>query len=211
MVPVVGPIAADILDPLVRLFVEAGYDRTISPGQPTRADFGYFPNPIAFVGSLPVAVLTGLDNGLEDIGLDRVMQTARPEVGPNTTGQGAYGIGGPPVTMNPTTNDQSMMLSAPAVANDVNSGVAEANTSPLSDRPKFNVLRMPLMATPGQSGTGTTKVSGPKLSNPAGAVLTGVRETIKGVRDTIKGVRDSLKGANDSEGAADGAASADAA
>ena len=39
MIPVVGPIAADMLDPLVRMMVEAGYDRTISPGQPTTANF----------------------------------------------------------------------------------------------------------------------------------------------------------------------------
>ena len=36
-----------MLDPAVRLLVEAGYDRTISPGQPTPANFLYFPNPIA--------------------------------------------------------------------------------------------------------------------------------------------------------------------
>ena len=45
MVPVVGPVAADMLDPTLRVLVEAGYDRTISPGQPTTANFLLLPQP----------------------------------------------------------------------------------------------------------------------------------------------------------------------
>ena len=53
MIPGVGPIAADMLDPLVRMLVETGYDRTISPGTPTKANFLYFPNPITLVPIFP--------------------------------------------------------------------------------------------------------------------------------------------------------------
>ena len=91
-----------MLDPAVRQLVEAGYDRTISPGQPTPANFLYFPNPIALDENLLLTIPTGLDNGLQDIIGVRPFGTERPDV----TGQGAYGINGPPVTMNPTTNEQ---------------------------------------------------------------------------------------------------------
>jgi len=100
-IPTVGPILADMLDPAVRLLVEAGYNRTISPGQPTPANYLHFPNPIALGWNLLTAIPTGLDNGLQDIIGVRPLGTQRPDV----TGQGAYGINGPPVTMNPNTNE----------------------------------------------------------------------------------------------------------
>ena len=80
MIPGVGPIAADMLDPLVRMLVETGYDRTISPGTPTKANFLYFPNPITLISNIPVALGTGLDNGLQDVGAGRVLNTTRPQI-----------------------------------------------------------------------------------------------------------------------------------
>ena len=101
-IPTVGPILGDMLDPAVRLLVEAGYDRTISPGQPTPANLLYFPNPIALDENLSIAMATGVDNGLQDIIGVRPLGTERP----NVTGQRAYGINGTPVTISPTTNEQ---------------------------------------------------------------------------------------------------------
>jgi PE-PPE domain len=115
-IPIVGPILADMLDPAVRLLVDAGYDRAISPGQPTPANFLYFPNPIALGENLLIAIPTGLDNGWQDIIGVRPFGTERPDV----TGQGAYGINGPPVTMTPTTNEQQIAATA--------SGPAPPNT-----------------------------------------------------------------------------------
>ena len=87
MIPGVGPIAADMLDPLVRMLVETGYDRTISPGTPTKANFLYFPNPITLISNIPVALGTGLDNGLQDVGAGRVLNTPRPNItGPSGAG-----------------------------------------------------------------------------------------------------------------------------
>ena len=138
-IPIVGPILADMLDPAVRLLVEAGYDRTISPGQPTPANFLYFPNPIALGENLLIAIPTGLDNGWQDIIGVRPFGTERPDV----TGQGAYGINGPPVTTNPTTNEQqtATTVSGPAPPNTDNpneqqtattvSGAAPSNTDNL--------------------------------------------------------------------------------
>jgi hypothetical protein len=77
-----------VLDAPLRVLVEAGYDRTISPGQPTPANFLYLPNPVALVVNLVVAVPTGLDDGLSELGVGRLLGTTAP---------GPYGVGGPPV------------------------------------------------------------------------------------------------------------------
>jgi PE-PPE domain len=126
-IPTVGPILADMLDPAVRLLVEAGYDRTISPGQPTPANFLYFPNPIALGENLLIAIPTGLDNGWQDIIGVRPFGTERPDV----TGQGAYGIDGQPVTMNPTTNEQqtAITVSGHALMNTDNLMAASEHTA----------------------------------------------------------------------------------
>ena len=128
-IPTVGPILGDMLDPAVRLLVEAGFDRTISPGQPTPANLLYFPNPIALEENLPIAIATGVDNGLQDIFGVRPFATKRPDV----TGQGAYGINGPPVTMNPTTNEQqtATTVSGPAPSNTDNL-MAASKPTPLA-------------------------------------------------------------------------------
>jgi PE-PPE domain len=89
-VPVVGHALADTLDPFLRVLVEAGFDRTISPGTPTNWNLLYFPNPVALAGNLVEAVPTGLDNGLQDVTGDRPLGTERP---------GPYGVGGPPVNI----------------------------------------------------------------------------------------------------------------
>ena len=75
LVPKIGPSVADMLDPAFRVLVEAGYDRTISPGQPTPADFRYFPKPIALSRNLLLAMRTGIDNGLQDIIEIRPLET----------------------------------------------------------------------------------------------------------------------------------------
>jgi PE-PPE domain len=113
-IPVIGHPLADALDAPLRVIVEAGYNRTISPGQPTPWDPLYFPNPISFVVNLAVSIPTGLDNGLEDIIGSRLFGTQRP---------GPYGVGGPSVTyLNPpdptAATDQA---TAPTIASLVSS------------------------------------------------------------------------------------------
>lgn len=105
-IPFIGPAIADMFDPVVRLLVEAGYDRTISPGQPTPNNYMYSPDPTAMASNLSIAMATGMDNASEDMGMGRPQGTTRPDIGPGSTGQGAYGIGGPPVTMDPASNEE---------------------------------------------------------------------------------------------------------
>ena len=90
-VPVVGHALAVTADPFFRVLVEAGYDRTISPGTPTNWNLLYFPNPADLAHNLVVAIPTGLDNGVADVTGDegnRPFGTEKP---------GPYGVGGPPV------------------------------------------------------------------------------------------------------------------
>ncbi|OBF50814.1 PE-PPE domain-containing protein [Mycolicibacterium monacense] len=94
-IPVIGPIAVDMLDPVLRVLVEAGYDRTINPGVPTPANFLYLPDPVTLGSSLLHAIPTGLTYGTQDILHLREPGTPPPGV----AGQDAYGIGGPSVTL----------------------------------------------------------------------------------------------------------------
>jgi hypothetical protein len=131
-IPTVGPILADMLDPAVRLLVEAGYDRTISPGQPTSANLLYFPNPIALAENLPITMATGVDNGWQDIIGVRPFATKRPDL----AGQGAYGVNGPPVTMTPTTNEQQTATPVSGLApSNTDNLVAASKPTPLAVEP----------------------------------------------------------------------------
>jgi hypothetical protein len=90
-IPVAGPLLATTLDPPLRVLVEAGYDRTINPGQPTPAKFLYVPNPIKTALDFLVAIPTGWDNGIAYF-------TGNPGIRPfHTAPQSTYGVGGPPV------------------------------------------------------------------------------------------------------------------
>ncbi|MBV9515658.1 MAG: PE-PPE domain-containing protein, partial [Mycobacteriaceae bacterium] len=87
-IPVIGPALAAMLDPFMRVLVEAGYNRTINPGQPTPANFLYFPNPVQTLVNLLMAIPTGLDNAISAFTGTRPFGTPVP---------GPYGVGGPPV------------------------------------------------------------------------------------------------------------------
>ncbi len=170
-IPGVGPVLADTFDPPLRVIVEAGYDRTISPGEPTRANLLYFPNPIAFVRNLNVATLTGLDNGLQDVIATRPFGTARPDV----LGQGAYGIGGPPVTMDPTTNAQNQQQRAatkvaapapqPTANTQLTAAAAATQTQPEVPAPKETVATDTPKASEPTVQTGTNSTT-PRVTEP---------------------------------------------
>ncbi|MBV8966564.1 MAG: PE-PPE domain-containing protein [Mycobacteriaceae bacterium] len=87
-IPVVGPALAATVDPVLRVLVETGYNRTINPGQPTPANFLYFPNPVQTLVDLVIAIPTGVDNGISTFTGVRPLGTPVP---------GPYGVGGPPV------------------------------------------------------------------------------------------------------------------
>lgn len=86
-----SPILA-ALDAPLRVLVEAGYNRTASPGQPTPAGLIPAVNPAELATNFLRAIPTGLDDGLQQLGLGRPF---------GTTPAGPYGVGGSPVTPTP--------------------------------------------------------------------------------------------------------------
>jgi hypothetical protein len=90
-IPLIGPAIAAMLDAPLRVLIEAGYDRTINPGQPTPANYLYCPDLIQTAINFLVAIPTGWDDGIAVI-------TGNPANRPfHTTPQGTYGVGGPSV------------------------------------------------------------------------------------------------------------------
>lgn len=90
-VPVIGMPIAQLLDAPLRVLVEAGYDRTINPGQPTPAKYLYTPNPITTAINFAVAIPTGWDDAISYVSGDPLNRPFRTEPQP------VYGVGGPPV------------------------------------------------------------------------------------------------------------------
>jgi hypothetical protein len=89
--PVIGMPIAQLLDAPLRVLVEAGYDRTINPGQPTPAKYLYAPNPITTAINFAVAIPTGWDDAISYVSDDPLNRPFRTEPQP------VYGVGGPPV------------------------------------------------------------------------------------------------------------------
>jgi hypothetical protein len=135
-----SPILA-VLDAPLRVLVEAGYNRTISPGQPTPANLLYFPNPAALAVNLIVSIPTGVDNGLSTLGLGRPLGTQVP---------GPYGVGGPPVdppgpsgpapaplasTISPTTHSVAAAITSSAVTDNASTPMSNTNAATTNNNP----------------------------------------------------------------------------
>ncbi len=80
-----------IIDAPARVLVESGYNRTISPGEPTKASIMYFPNPAKTGVNFIVAIPTGLDDGAQEAA------NIRPFGTPPIDQRSPYGVGGPSV------------------------------------------------------------------------------------------------------------------
>ena len=90
-IPFVGSPLAAALDPPLRVLVEAGYDRTINPGQPTPAQWLYATNLLDAAVNLVRSIPTGWDDAIAGVTNDPANRPFR------TQPQGVYGVGGPPV------------------------------------------------------------------------------------------------------------------
>ncbi len=182
--PIVGPIAADMLDPVLRVLVEAGYNRTINPGVPTPANFLYFPNPGTLGNSLLAASSLGLTLGLQDI-----MGTRQPGTPPpGLMGQNAYGIGGPPVTLPNQTPPVLPLAQTMATTSSVQSSAtvstAAANPVQVAATPSTTTQ------TPTPSTTNLSLPTKPPLLNSLRGPIGGSPSMpgVKNVASTVKGV-----------------------
>jgi hypothetical protein len=80
-----------MIDAPARVLVESGYNRTVSPGAPTRASILYFPNPVTTGVNFIIAIPTGMDDGAQEAA------GIRPFGTPPIDQRSPYGVGGPPV------------------------------------------------------------------------------------------------------------------
>jgi len=168
------PILA-VMDAPLRVLVEAGYNRTTNPGQPTTANFFYFPNPIVTAGNLVTAIPTGLDDGAQEaFGI-------RPF---GTTPAGPYGVGGPPVNagsvdpFGPPTPALTTTATTTALTNNqapANALASTATTAPqqTSTEPVRSSTTNPSAQSETNPFAGsTTYRSGGSTTNPSGASTT---------------------------------------
>jgi PE-PPE domain len=100
-----------MLDAPVRVLVESGYDRTISPGAPTQASILYFPNPVTTGTNFIIAIPTGIDDGAQEAA------GIRPFGTPPIDQRSPYGVGGPPVNAGSFDSTGAPILSTSPVAN----------------------------------------------------------------------------------------------
>ena len=155
--PFFGPIVATTLDAPLRVAVEAGYDRTTSPGEPTGFRLLYIPNLIDLGVNFVVAIPTGWDDGLQELGFGRPFRTEEP---------GPYGVGGPPVTMDPTTNEQNQQLAAKTIEPS-----APVATKPISTDSTTNEQLTAAAEPTTPSAPGNAKTTLPRTRGPIGSNL----------------------------------------
>jgi hypothetical protein len=99
-----------ILDAPARVLVEAGYDRTVSPGAPTKASIMYFPDPVKTGTSFIIAIPTGLDDGVQEAANIRPFGTLPIDQ------RSPYGVGGPPVNAGSFDSTGAPLAAAPQPA-----------------------------------------------------------------------------------------------
>ncbi len=143
-----------ILDAPARVLVESGYDRTISPGQPTTASIMYFPNPVTTGVNFIIAIPTGLDDGAQEAA------NIRPFGTPPIDQRSPYGVGGPPVNAGSFDSSGAPIASVPPSASPMPNTQrlvpAAAPPAPVSTAPSIIAPASPLeKATPAKP-TGLT-------------------------------------------------------
>jgi hypothetical protein len=228
LIPGVGPVLADMLDPPLRVLVEAGYDRTINPGVPTPFNPLYFPDPVALAENFSLAIPTGWDNAFEDLELGRPFGTVRP---------GPYGVGGPPVEVatTPTTpaplataqapqpesagpsgntntaTDATLQISAPAEQIDstapkpdtpsaVDDGSGMKNATSDDGLPTTKATRK----APSPSTQVGTRSAPPSISAPAGSKLPGAKHLVPSLKRAFGGPSAAAQGSDAGDGGANG-------
>lgn len=99
-----------MLDAPARVLVETGYDRTISPGAPTKASIMYFPDPLKTGTNFIIAIPTGIDDGAQEAANIRPFGTAPIDQ------RSPYGVGGPPVNAGSFDSTGAPLAPAPQQA-----------------------------------------------------------------------------------------------
>jgi hypothetical protein len=107
------PILA-VLDAPLRVIIEQGYDRALSPGVPTPAQFFRIPDLIGDAVNLVSAIPVGIDDGIASAITPGNYNSFRPL---GTTHAGMYGVGGRTAnTPDAATAPQSLAAQGPAAS-----------------------------------------------------------------------------------------------
>ncbi len=153
-----------MLDAPTRVLVEAGYNRTVSPGVPTKASILYFPNPVQTGMNFIIAIPTGVDDGIQEAA------NIRPFGTPSFDQRSPYGVGGPPVNAGSfDTNGTPLTPQPAAVAPDTQALAAPKPGPALPTAPQPAARPTPLQPLPSTAPVvPTTPASGPdKAPTPA--------------------------------------------
>ncbi|SBS76725.1 PE-PPE, C-terminal domain protein [uncultured Mycobacterium sp.] len=177
LIGVPDPILA-VLDAPLRVLVENGYDRTISPGTPTSVSFAPIVAPMHLLNNLALSIPTGLDDGLQEAGFGRPF---------GTTPAGPYGVGGPPISL--PGNDSATTLPASVQAalqstdsqSTTKSAAATGNSAPTRKPSTATMARKSTTqvseAHADQQGTkpsGDSRTTKTKSSTPSGGTSHGL-------------------------------------
>lgn len=133
------PVLA-VVDAPTRVLVEAGYDRSVSPGQPTGINVLYFPNPAQTGVNFIVAIPTGLDDGAQEAA------NIRPFGTPPVDQRSPYGVGGPPV--NAGSFDTNGVPRSAAAAPTSNVAAPIPDVAPAMPTAQPSVAKPPAAALP---------------------------------------------------------------
>ena len=148
-----GSILA-VVDAPLRVMVEAGYVRDKSPGEHVQFTLLPSTNPISFIGNLAGSIPVGIDDGLQEAGLGRPLNTDdvfRP-----------YGVGGETFDKPENAVQSTTSAADRPAAKSLTDGARQG----ASLQEKENLYE-PDGPTPGKANTGTsTRSSTPEITKP---------------------------------------------
>ena len=187
---------ADLIEPALRVTIEqTGYDRSISPGQPT--SFRLIPifNPITLAQDLAVAIPEGIENALAGLGETTVNAPATPFARiANPSTLAALDTADPPAATTPASESDG---SVSTLSNSKETGPATPKPDPA---PINNSGARESEATTGTgSATATADETTPANSStstapkPRPKIPSQIRSTLREVADLIPSVTDSRK------------------
>ena len=156
-----------MLDAPARVLVESGYNRTISPGQPTQASILYFPNPVQTGMNFIIAIPTGVDDGAQEAANIRPFGTAPIDQ------RSPYGVGGPPVNTGSFDSTGAPITSASPANSVANTQPLAAQQGPaLPSAPQPAARPAPLQSPAPAAAPAAPAATAPSLTAPAPAVET---------------------------------------
>ncbi len=189
---------ADLIEPALRVTIEqTGYDRSISPGQPTRFRLIPIFNPITLAQDLAVAIPEGIENALAGLGETTVNAPATPSTLARTANPSTLAVldtADPPAATTPASESDG---SVSTLSNSKETGPATPKPDPA---PTNNSGARDSEATTGTgSATATADETTPANSSTSAApkprpkIPSQIRSTLREVADLIPSVIDSRK------------------